>query len=562
MKKRFAVILIMTMIASSSIFHGCGQEAAEAKTDPTTPEITAPAEKEITTTAEPTVKPTAEPEKEAVVTERPKEIDFDKLTKKNIEIFVVIPTGVQEEEDILNPTNEDDPNEASEDDQIQKITGFKDVYVLEGTKDFHPEMAMYYDNTVVTGIRSNDVKVDYSKAGSYDVVYEVSINKEAYEKYVKAPESHKFNFVPVYTPEKDEEAAVGFEDDAKESEQETLNENKELSETAENEDNDENIKAALPSEDDAVIKVEGEIVVVVTAADAEEKADMAVPVYTDNAALFDESVEESLPTPTIMAEAAVEETKEAEITAPIEEPTETAVETPAPTAAPETTSNTATTPAATPKPTAAPTAAPTQAPSTPAPTQTQSTPKPTQSSHTHTWVTEQVLVQAAYDENVQTKAAWDEQVQTKAAWDEQMQTKAAWDEQVLIKEAWDETITEMHTVCNACGFDFSAAGMNGSDIADHIFDVHDGNSGYHEVWIEVGTVHHDAEYTTVHHEAEYTTVHHEAEYTTVHHDAEYAKVHHDAEYTTRTYCSGCGVEQQKGWNIVLLIEMRQIYSQM
>lgn len=186
---------------------------------------------------------------------------------------------------------------------------------------------------------------------------------------------------------------------------------------------------------------------------------------------------------------------------------------------------------------------------TPETTKTQSTTKapettaPTTTAHTHAWVpvTKKVHHDATYKTVwVQDTAAWDETVVTKDAWDESVLVSDAWDETVVTKEAWDEPQLEWCDICNACGHVFRA----GEDI-----NVHMGAgcwSSWHAEWVQVGTVHHDAETTVVHHEAVYDTVHHDAETTVVHHEATghneqvVDQAAWDEDVVTGYKCSGCG----------------------
>lgn len=205
---------------------------------------------------------------------------------------------------------------------------------------------------------------------------------------------------------------------------------------------------------------------------------------------------------------------------------------PATTKTPETTKAPETKPST--KPTTPTTSAPTKAPETTAPTTT---------AHTHAWVpvTKKVHHDATYKTVwVQDTAAWDETVVTKDAWDESVLVSDAWDETVVTKEAWDEPQLEWCDICNACGHVFRA----GEDIGVH---MESGCwSSWHADWVQVGTVHHDAETTVVHHDAVYSTVHHEAETTVVHHDATghneqvVDKAAWDEDVVTGYKCSGCG----------------------
>lgn len=214
------------------------------------------------------------------------------------------------------------------------------------------------------------------------------------------------------------------------------------------------------------------------------------------------------------------ETKPASTTAPTKAPETKPASTTAPTKAPET------------KP--APTTASTKAPETTAPTTT---------AHTHAWVpvTTTVHHDATYKTVwVQDSAAWDETVVTREAWDEQVLVSAAWDETVVTKEAWDEPQLEWCSICNACGHVFRA----GEDLPAHM--AEGCWSSWHDEWVQVGTIHHDAETTVVHHDAVYNTVHHDAETTVVHHEATghneqvVDQEAWDETVTTGYKCSGCG----------------------
>ena len=144
----------------------------------------------------------------------------------------------------------------------------------------------------------------------------------------------------------------------------------------------------------------------------------------------------------------------------------------------------------------APTTAPTKAPETTAPTTT---------AHTHAWVpvTTTVHHDATY------KTVW-------------VQDSAAWDETVVTKEAWDEPQLEWCGVCNECGHVFRA----GEDILVH---MESGCwSSWHDEWVQVGTIHHDAETTVVHHEA------------TGHNEQVVDQEAWDETVTTGYKCSGCG----------------------
>ena len=168
---------------------------------------------------------------------------------------------------------------------------------------------------------------------------------------------------------------------------------------------------------------------------------------------------------------------------------------------------------------------------------------PTTTAHTHAWVpvTKKVHHDATYKTVwVQDTAAWDETVITKDAWDESVLVSEAWDETVVTKDAWDEPQLEWCGICNECGHVFRA----GEDINEHM--AAGCWSSWHDEWVQVGTVHHDAETTVVHHEAVYNIVHHEAETTVVHHEATghneqvIDQAAWDEDVVTGYKCSGCG----------------------
>ena len=443
MKKLFATTLIAAL-TFTTVLAGCGK--------------TAEAEKPATDTSSAVESISAEP-----VTETKEEIDFTKLTKEDIDIFYTVPSGEKEDE-------KDQKKKYVDDDET--------VYVLQGTKEFDPANVMYYDDTVVTGIKSDDSKVDYTKVGTYDVTYEVSLNKEAYTAYKEDPKAHTFNFVPVY---KDKDEKVNEAVTATSSTSETKANSSSAANTASTKPAS-LVKSVKASKDDAVVKVTGEVVIVVTAKDAKEKAKDNIPVYTNEYKLAEESV--AMPTP-------------AEITKAAEK---TAAETPAATKTPDASQESSQT------------------------SQTDNTEQGgnTQPAHEHNWVTEQI----------ETSPAWDEQVLVKDAWDEQVLVREDYDETVCVKEAWDEEVIEMHMICSSCGLDYDANGLTMQEEEDHQY--------MHALNGDPGGEHSEGVSVFIHHDAEYQTIHHDAEYQTVHHDAEYKTVHHDATYSTVTRCSGCG----------------------
>ena len=215
------------------------------------------------------------------------------------------------------------------------------------------------------------------------------------------------------------------------------------------------------------------------------------------------------------------ETTKAPETKPASKPT--TKPTTAPTKAPETTKEPETKPAS--KPTTAPTtsapttAAPTKAPETTAPTKAPETTAPTTTAHTHNWV----AVTATVHHDATYKDVW-------------VQDSAAWDETIVTKEAWDEPVYSLLPVCNVCGYQFPAGGT-ADDIGYHEFVDPGCGGGWHDVQVQTGTIHHDAETTGVHHDAEYTTVHHDA---TGHNEKVVDQAAWDETVTTGYKCSGCG----------------------
>ena len=91
-------------------------------------------------------------------------------------------------------------------------------------------------------------------------------------------------------------------------------------------------------------------------------------------------------------------------------------------------------------------------------------------------------------------------------------------------------------VCNVCGYQFPAGGT-ADDIGYHEFVDPGCGGGWHDVQVQTGTIHHDAETTVVHHDAEYTTVHHDA---TGHNEKVVDQAAWDETVTTGYKCSGCG----------------------
>lgn len=149
--------------------------------------------------------------------------------------------------------------------------------------------------------------------------------------------------------------------------------------------------------------------------------------------------------------------------------------------------------------TQAPTVPPTtQAPTTAASTVPPTTAAPTTTAHEHVWtpVTQVVHHDAVY------QSVW---VEDTPAWDEQVLVSAAWDENVLVSAAWDEPEYGWVGVCNECGHQFWTPEDN-----IHVHMAAGCWASWHDEWLQIGTIHHDAVYQTVHHDAVYQTVHHDA----------------------------------------------------
>lgn len=64
------------------------------------------------------------------------------------------------------------------------ITGVKDITVAEGT-DVNLNELVYADKNIVKSVDINDSAVDYSKAGTYEVIYTITFNGEKLRDYVK-----------------------------------------------------------------------------------------------------------------------------------------------------------------------------------------------------------------------------------------------------------------------------------------------------------------------------------------------------------------------------------------
>lgn len=64
------------------------------------------------------------------------------------------------------------------------ITGVKDITVAEGT-DVNLNELVYADKNIVKSVDIDDSKVDYSKAGTYEVIYTITFDGDKFRDYVK-----------------------------------------------------------------------------------------------------------------------------------------------------------------------------------------------------------------------------------------------------------------------------------------------------------------------------------------------------------------------------------------
>ena len=64
------------------------------------------------------------------------------------------------------------------------ITGVKDITVAEGT-DVNLNKLVYADKNIVKSVNIDDSKVDYSKAGTYEVIYTITFDGDKFRDYVK-----------------------------------------------------------------------------------------------------------------------------------------------------------------------------------------------------------------------------------------------------------------------------------------------------------------------------------------------------------------------------------------
>lgn len=91
------------------------------------------------------------------------------------------------------------------------------------------------------------------------------------------------------------------------------------------------------------------------------------------------------------------------------------------------------------------------------------------------------------------------------SWQQQYKTihheEVGHNETVVVSEAWDEPVytMEAHDICNNCGLDFTATGVNIDQHFKESFLYGDGKCGsFRTEWIQnqTGTIHHDAQIQT------------------------------------------------------------------
>ena len=138
----------------------------------------------------------------------------------------------------------------------------------------------------------------------------------------------------------------------------------------------------------------------------------------------------------------------------------------------------------------------TTAPTTQAPT----TAAPTSAGHEHTWVADKKTVHhdaetRTVHHDAETQVVHHDAETTVIHHDEEGHYEEV---QVLVSPAWDEEITEVHTVCKGCGFDYTANHYTEEQIDEHATAhlLNGENGGWKSAVVVVGTVHHDAVYTT------------------------------------------------------------------
>ena len=108
--------------------------------------------------------------------------------------------------------------------------------------------------------------------------------------------------------------------------------------------------------------------------------------------------------------------------------------------------------------------------------------------------------------------------------------QAAWDEQVEIEPACDYPITDVHTLCGACGFDFDANGYSNAEMSSHM-EAHalaGESSRTYTAPVIVRYEHYDAEYETVHHDE------------VGHYESQLVKEAYDETVSNGYKCATCG----------------------
>ncbi len=131
-----------------------------------------------------------------------------------------------------------------------------------------------------------------------------------------------------------------------------------------------------------------------------------------------------------------------------------------------------------------------------APSEAETAPPQTGTVHEHVWVPVTSLTRI----EAETQTIFHE-AEYETVW---VTDREAWEESVEVFPAWEEEITEIHTVCNECGFDFTACRESGISPAEHSRDhvLAGGFGGWHTEAVVTELIRHEAEYRTVYHSAE------------------------------------------------------------
>ena len=129
----------------------------------------------------------------------------------------------------------------------------------------------------------------------------------------------------------------------------------------------------------------------------------------------------------------------------------------------------------------------TATPSTAAPSTAANDSSTTAAAHTHNWVeVTKVVHHDAVTHVVHHDAVYETVTVPEQGHWEETTTK------VEVEPAWDEQIQELHTFCNTCGKDLSAAGLSGDNLVLHADECD--MTGWHDNLVVVQTIHHDAIY--------------------------------------------------------------------